>query len=138
MAKYTDPDDFLDKSQVPWGENDYGNPDPAKMDSIRQSLWGSNRFTGAAYQAAVAAAEAANGVRGEVIDILRAPEFDAPGVNRRLSVVEAKIDALLAAAGVKAESVAAVPEPEKLAPRNAEKSAEWPDLETLRNQSQEA
>ena len=97
MATYPDPDAFFDTSQVPWGSNDWNNPDPGKMDSIRKSLWGSNRFTGLAYDAATEAAAAAKGLRGDVIDVLRAPEFDVPGLQKKVDALTQAVSALTAA-----------------------------------------
>ena len=101
MATYPDPDAFFDQSQVPWGSNDWDHPDPGKMDSIRKSLWGSNRFTGLAYDAATQAATAAKGLREDVIGVLRAPEFDLPGAQKKLDALtqavadlSAKVDKL--------------------------------------------
>lgn len=50
MASYEDPDQWIDApGKVPWGEADFDNPDPNKVDSIRKSWWGTNRAANGAW-----------------------------------------------------------------------------------------
>ena len=63
---YDGPDQWIDNSVVPWGETDFNNPEQGKTDSIRKSWWGTNRFTGLAYQAAQATLDAVKALPAQV------------------------------------------------------------------------
>lgn len=41
--QYDSPGEFFDDPIVPWGSEDYGNPDPGRMDSLRKNAWAVNR-----------------------------------------------------------------------------------------------
>lgn len=84
MADYKDADEWFDNSQIEWGNG-------GGTESIRGSLKSTN---GAVYRIEPLVENLPDEVRSHVIEILRAPEFDMPGINRRLSAIEKLLEEL--------------------------------------------